>query len=97
MSIFPERYRIPILKDPSLKRGSNMNSRVQELAARINMSCDEFVGEMRKRGCSEPTALKIWRGSYEAFETFEENDMYLSNLRKAADVLKVNTGILLPR
>ena len=36
-------------------------SRVQELAARMSMSVDEFVGEMRKLGCSEPTALKIWR------------------------------------
>jgi hypothetical protein len=74
-----------------------MISRVQELAERINMSCDEFVGEMRKRGCSEPTALKIWRGTYEDFETFEENDMFLSNLRKAADVLRVKTGTLLPK
>lgn len=74
-----------------------MSSKVQELATRINMSCDEFVGEMRKRGCSEPTALKIWRGAYEEFSDFDDNDMYLSNLRKAADVLKVTTGILLPR
>ncbi len=61
------------------------------------MSCDEFIGEMRKRGCSEPTALKIWRGNYEEFNQFEDNDIYLSNLRKAADVLKVKTGILLPK
>jgi hypothetical protein len=74
-----------------------MTSRIQELAARINMSADEFVGEMRKRGCSEPTALKIWRGAYEDFESFEDNDVYLSNLRKAADVLKVRTGSLLPK
>jgi hypothetical protein len=74
-----------------------MSSRIQELAAKINMSCDEFVGEMRKRGCSEPTALKIWRGVYEDFETFEDNDIFLSNLRKAADVLRVKTGILLPK
>ena len=74
-----------------------MISRIQELAARINMSCDEFVGEMRKRGCSEPTALKIWKGSYEDFSEFEENDIHLSNLRKAADVLKVRTGLLLPK
>ena len=72
-------------------------SRIQELAARINMSRDEFVGEMRKRGCSEPTALKIWRGSYEEFDDFEDNDVHLSNLRKAADVLRVTTGLLLPR
>jgi hypothetical protein len=74
-----------------------MSSRIQELAAKINMSCDEFVGEMRKRGCSEPTALKIWRGVYEDFESFEDNDIFLSNLRKAADVLRVKTGILLPK
>ncbi len=74
-----------------------MSSRIQELAARINMSADEFVGEMRKRGCSEPTALKIWRGAYEDFESFEDNDIFLSNLRKAADVLRVKTGILLPK
>ncbi len=74
-----------------------MGSRVQDLAEKINMSCDEFVGEMRKRGCSEPTALKIWRGAYEEFDEFEDNDMYLSNLRKAADVLRVRTGTLLPK
>ncbi len=73
-----------------------MKSRVQELAEKINMSCDEFVGEMRKLGCSEPTALKIWRGEYENFENFEDNNVQLSNLRKAAFVLKVGTGILVP-
>jgi hypothetical protein len=67
-----------------------MTSRIQELAAKINMSYDEFIGEMRKRGCSEPTAIKIWRGDYESFDDFKDNDMNLSNLRKAA-------GILLPR
>jgi hypothetical protein len=74
-----------------------MVSRIQELATRINMSQDEFVGEMRKRGCSEPTALKIWRGTYEEFSEFEDNDVYLSSIRKAADVLKVRTGTLLPK
>lgn len=74
-----------------------VRSRIQELAARINMSCNEFIGEMRKRGCSEPTALKMWRGIYEDFNNFEDNDVHLSNLRKAADVLKVRTGVLLPR
>jgi hypothetical protein len=74
-----------------------MVSRIQELATRINMSQDEFVGEMRKRGCSEPTALKIWRGTYEEFNEFEDNDVYLSTIRKAADVLKVRTGTLLPK
>jgi hypothetical protein len=35
-----------------------MTSRIQELAEKIDMTVDDFVGEMRKRGCSEPTALK---------------------------------------
>ena len=74
-----------------------MSKRVQQLAAKINMSCDEFVGEMRKRGCSEATAIKIWSGTYEEFEAYNDNDIYLSNLRKAADVLKVKTGALIPR
>jgi hypothetical protein len=74
-----------------------VKSRVQELAERIGMSYDEFIGEMRKRGCSEPTAIKIWRGDYENFDNFNDNDMYLSNLRKAAFVLKVVTGNLLPK
>lgn len=72
-------------------------SRVQELAERINLTYDEFIGEMRKLGCSEPTANKIWRGDYENFEDFSDNDIYLSNLRKAAFVLKVTTGILIPK
>lgn len=71
-------------------------SRVQELAERINMSLDEFVGEMRKLGCSEPTALKIWRGEYEQFSDFNDNNVQLSNLRKASVVLRVGTGQLLP-
>ena len=74
-----------------------MNSVVQQLAEKIDMSFDEFVGEMRKRGCSEPTAIKIWRGEHENFTHFKEHDVSLSNLRKAADVLKVGTGNLLPR
>ena len=74
-----------------------MKSRVQELAEKINMTYDEFIGEMRKRGCSEPTAAKIWRGEYENFQDFSDNDIYLSNLRKAAFVLKVMTGTLLPK
>jgi hypothetical protein len=61
------------------------------------MSYDEFIGEMRKRGCSEPTALKVWSGLYEEFKNFNDNDLYLSNLRKAADVLKVTTGKLLSK
>ena len=74
-----------------------MGSRVQQLAANAGMSYDEFVGEMRKRGCSEPTAIKIWNGIYEHYEKFNDNDIYLSNLRKAADVLQVKTGMLIPK
>lgn len=74
-----------------------MISRVQKLAECLNMSSDEFIGEMRKRGCSEPTAVKIWLGVYEEYGNFNDNDLYLSNLRKAADVLKVPTGELLPK
>lgn len=74
-----------------------MKSIVQELAETVNMTVDDFVGEMRKRGCSEPTALKIWRGEYEHFEDFKDNDMNLSTLRKAAFVLQVQTGTLIPK
>ncbi len=74
-----------------------MSSRVQELAANISMTFDEFIGEMRKRGCSEATATKLWNGIYDDFESFSENDVHLSNLRKAADVLRVKTGSLLTR
>ena len=74
-----------------------MGSRVQLLAARAAMSYDDFIGEMRKRGCSEPTAIKIWNGVYEDYEKFTDNDIYLSNLRKAADVLQVKTGVLVPK
>ena len=74
-----------------------MTSAIQHLAEKINMTFDEFVGEMRKRGCSEPTAIKIWRGEYENFNQFNDNNVSLSNLRKAADVLKVGTGSLLPK
>lgn len=74
-----------------------VKSRVQELAERINMSVDEFIGEMRKLGCSEPTAMKIWRGEYEEFSDFNDNNVQLSNLRKASVVLKVGTGSLLPK
>lgn len=80
----------PLPKQPLPK------SRVQEMAERINMSLDEFVGEMRKLGCSEPTALKIWRGEYEQFSDFNDNNVQLSNLRKASVVLRVGTGQLLP-
>jgi hypothetical protein len=80
---------------PLMFKGNNMPSRIQQLAKRINMSYDEFIGEMRKRGCSEPTANKLWNGNYEQFDSFNDNDIYLSNLRKAADVFKVKTGSLL--
>ena len=77
--------------------GESMTSRVQQLACSLDMTINDFIGEMRKRGCSEPTAVKIWLGRYEEFKDFNDNDLYLSNLRKAADVLKVKTGTLLPR
>jgi hypothetical protein len=89
-----------MLVDIPRKKGykeSIMTSRVQQLAANIGMSYDEFIGEMRKRGCSEPTASKIWGGAYETYVKFSDNDIYLSNLRKAADVLSVKAGLLLPR
>jgi len=72
-------------------------SRVQELAEAAGISFNEFIGEMRKQGCSEPTAIKIWRGDYDNFEDPSENDMHLSNLRKAAIVLRVYTGNLLTK
>ncbi len=71
-----------------------MVGRVQQLAQILNMTSDEFIGEMRKRGCSEPTSLKVWLGLYEEFKSYNDNDLYLSNLRKAADVLKVPVGTL---
>jgi hypothetical protein len=74
-----------------------MTSRVQQLALSLNMTSDDFIGEMRKRGCSEPTAVKIWLGLYEDFDDFDDNDLYLSTLRKAAHVLNVTTGSLLPK
>jgi hypothetical protein len=75
----------------------NMSNTIKQLALEISMTYDEFIGEMRKRGCSEPTAVKIWEGKFEEFHDFKDNDIYLSNLRKAADVLRVKTGALLPR
>lgn len=70
---------------------------IQHLAAKINMSFDDFIGEMRKRGCSEPTAIKIWNGDYENYTDFADNNVHLSNLRKAADILRVGTGTLIPK
>jgi len=72
-----------------------MESKVQQLAAKNGMYKNKFMGEMRKRGCSEPTALKGWKDICDEFDEFEDNDMNLSNLCKAADVLKVNTLRLL--
>ncbi len=74
-----------------------MESIVQQFAKNINMSFDDFIGEMRKRGCSEPTAVKIWNGTYDEFHEFKDNDIFLSNLRKAANVLRVSTGMLLSK
>lgn len=74
-----------------------MVSIVQKFAAKTGMSFDEFIGEMRKRSCSEATAVKIWNGAYETYDEFTDNDIFLSNLRKAADVLKVKTGSLLEK
>lgn len=74
-----------------------MKSRIQELAESVNMSFDEFIGEMRKKGCSEPTAVKIWNGEYENFVEYDDNNVQLSNLRKAAAVLNVKTGTLIPK
>ena len=74
-----------------------MICRIQQLAQSLNMTSNDFIGEMRKRGCSEPTAVKIWQGLYEEFKDFNDNDLCLSNLRKAADVLRVPTGTLLPK
>jgi hypothetical protein len=78
-----------------INMSTNIGSIVQQLAEKKNISLDEFVGEMRKRGCSAPTAIKIWNGEYENYKNFNDHDMLLSNLRKAADVLKVATGRLL--
>ncbi len=74
-----------------------MKSRIQELAESVHMSYDEFIGEMRKKGCSEPTAIKIWNGEYENFVEYDDNNVQLSNLRKAAAVLNVKTGTLIPK
>jgi len=67
------------------------------MAGYITCAPDDFVGEMRKRGCSEPTAIKIWHGEYENYDDFSDNNVHLSNLRKAADILRVATGVLLPK
>jgi hypothetical protein len=89
--------KIIIVTNGFAKRASQgvaMPGKVQELAEQINMQFDEFIGEMRKRKCSQPTAIKIWIGTYDDFNKFNDNDIYLSNLRKAADVLKVSISML---
>jgi hypothetical protein len=73
-----------------------MDSVIQPLAKSINMSSDEFIGEMRERGCREPTAKKIWHGEYKNIKNFNEHDSSLGNLYTAADILKVGTGTLMP-
>ena len=45
-----------------------MGSRVQLLASRAAIPNDDFIGEMQKQGCSEPTKLKIWKVNYENYE-----------------------------
>lgn len=84
------------LIDEKGSTSTGTDSMVQQLAQKMSMSFDEFAGEMRKLGCSEPTAAKIWRGEYEIYENFNDHDMSLSNLRKAAFVLKVGIGSLFP-
>lgn len=81
--------------DKKINVSAGIGSIVQQLAEKKNISFDEFIGEMRKRGCSAPTAIKIWSGEYENYKNFNDHDMLLSNLRKAADVLNVGTGRLL--
>jgi len=90
-------FETRLRKKEKFKGFIKMKSRVQELAERINMTYDEFIGEMRKKGCSEPTAIKIWNGEYENYDNYDDNNIQLSNLRKAAAVLTVNTGILIPK
>jgi hypothetical protein len=74
-----------------------MKSKVRQLAEKINMPFDEFIGEMRKRGCSQPTAVKIWNSVFDEFDEFKDNDIFLSNIREAADVLQVAAGTLLSK
>jgi hypothetical protein len=52
---------------------------------------------MRKRGCSEPTAVKIWNSVFDEFDEFKDNDIFFSNIRKATDVLQVAAGRLLTK
>ena len=79
------------------EEGTIMSPRIQELAGKLNMPLDHFLGEMRKLGCSEPTAMRIWRGTYDDFEDLDDNDVHLSNLRKAARVLSVMTADILTK
>lgn len=59
-----------------------MTNIIQKLVVQRSISCDEFIGEMRKPGCSEPTALKIWQGDYETLDDYKGNDINLRNLKK---------------
>ena len=77
--------------------GRNVGSMAQRLFERLGMGFDEFVARTRKRECGEPTAARIWRGEYEDFEQFADDDMQLSNLCKAAFVLIAATALPLPR
>jgi len=61
------------------------------------MTIEGFIAEMRKRGCSEPTAVNIRLGCYDEFKDFNDNDLYLSNIRQATDVLKVSMGSVLTK
>lgn len=79
-----------VSQEPQIK------SRIQEFTVQICISYEKFIGEMRKFVCREPITLNIWRGEYEQFEDLHDNNLQLGNLRKAAVVLKVGTGSLLP-
>ena len=74
-----------------------MNSRIQDLASQINMSCDEFVGEMRKHAVAvSPPHSRSGEAAMQDFNEFEDNDILLSNLRKAADVLRLEPPCCCP-
>ena len=48
-----------------------MSGNIKRLAIKINMPRNEFIAAMRKCGCSEPTAEKIWEGKFEDFDGFK--------------------------
>jgi hypothetical protein len=41
--------------------------------------------------------IQIWLGEYENFNNFNDHDISLSSHCKAADVLKVGMGTLVPK